>query len=73
MFGKEIEMAEKFFHFHYTVQDENEPIEGDVCCPGDDEEKVTAFMREDVAGTFPDGRIVSIELTAVTDANGKRW
>ena len=66
-------MSEKFYHYSYTVQEFGETIEGDTCYGSDlDEETIAAFMRGDVADTFPDGKILSFELTAVTDENGKR-
>lgn len=63
-------MAKRFFHFHWTVQEFGEIVEGNVCFPGEDENTVTAFLREDLADTFPDGAILAFEPTAVTDANG---
>lgn len=65
-------MPEKFFHFHYTVEEFGETLEGDVCIPGEDEEKTTSFIQGDVADTFPGGTVLDLTLTAVTDAHGKR-
>lgn len=63
---------EKYYHFTYQVQEFGETINGNVTYPGQDEKAVTAFIRSDVEDTFPDGAILSLELTSVTDEQGRK-
>jgi hypothetical protein len=65
--------GKKYYHYHYEVQEFGENIQGDICYGSKkDEEKVTSFMRGDLEDTFPDGVVLSFELTAITDSKGKK-
>jgi hypothetical protein len=64
---------EKYYHYSYQIQEFGENIDGNVTYGSQkDEQVVTAFIREDLQDTFPDGAILSLKLTAVTDETGRR-
>jgi hypothetical protein len=65
-------MKERYYHYNYEVEEFGEKIPGNVTYPGTNEQSVTAFIRSDIADTYPDGAILSLKLTAVTDAEGRR-
>ena len=65
-------MKERFYHYSYTGEDSEGTFNGVVCVNGTDEHKVSQFVADDISDTYPDGVVLTLNLTDVTDENGRR-